>query len=288
MSSETMQGRGILYVVATPIGNLGDMTPRAVETLQSVALIAAEDTRHSAPLMRHFGITTPLTPVHEHNERKGCERLVERLERGESMALISDAGTPLVSDPGFVLVREARARGISVVPVPGASAAVAALSAAGLPSDRFVFEGFLPAKPAARRARLEALREESRTLLFYESSHRIEGALADMAAVFGDARPALLARELTKLHETIHGDSLGGLIAFVAADPHQRKGEFVLVVHGALEESSEEGVGAEAERVLAILLEELPVKQAATLGARITGVRKRQLYERALRLKGDG
>lgn len=279
---------GVLYVVATPIGNLGDMTPRAVEILGGVALIAAEDTRHSAPLMRHFAISTPLTALHEHNERKVCERLVDRLARGESIALISDAGTPLVSDPGFVLVREARARGITVVPVPGASAAVAALSAAGLPSDRFVFEGFLAAKSGARRSRLEQLRGETRTLLFYESSHRIEGALADMAELFGGDRPALLARELTKLHETIHGDSLDGLVAFVAADPNQRKGEFVVVVHGASEEASADGVGGEAERVLAILLEELPVKQASALTARITGARKRRLYERALELKAGG
>ena len=276
--------RGVLYVVATPIGNLGDMTPRAVETLESVALIAAEDTRHSAPLMRHFGISTPLTPVHEHNERKVCERLVDRLLRGESIALISDAGTPLVSDPGFVLVREARAQGVQVVPVPGASAAVAALSVAGLPSDRFVFEGFLPAKAGPRRARLEALLDEPRTLLFYESSHRIQESLAAMVETLGVGRRALLARELTKLHETIHDDTLEGLVRFVAEDHHQRKGEFVIVVHGAVEATGE-GVDGEAERVLSILLEELPVKQAAALAARITGVRKRALYERALELR---
>ncbi|GAB6043607.1 16S rRNA (cytidine(1402)-2'-O)-methyltransferase [Endothiovibrio diazotrophicus] len=276
---------GVLYVVATPIGNLGDMTPRAVEVLAAVALIAAEDTRHSAPLMHHFGVATPLTALHEHNERKVCERLIERLGRGDSIALISDAGTPLVSDPGFVLVREARARGIAVVPVPGASAAIAALSVAGLPSDRFVFEGFLPAKPAARRTRLEALRGEPRTLLFYESSHRVESSLGDMATVLGADRRALVARELTKLHETCRGGSLDELRAFVAADPHQRKGEFVVVVHGAAEEG-EGGLGSEGERVLSILLEELPVKQAAVLAARITGDRKRLLYERALELRG--
>ena len=278
---------GVLYVVATPIGNLGDMTPRAVETLESVALIAAEDTRHSAPLMRHFGISTPLTPLHEHNERKVCERLVDRMLRGESIALISDAGTPLVSDPGFVLVREARAQGVEVVPVPGASAAVAALSVAGLPSDRFVFEGFLPAKSGPRGARLDALRDEPRTLIFYESSHRIEASLAQMAERLGAGRRALLARELTKLHETIRDDTLEGLAAFVAGDHHQRKGEFVVVVHGAVENAAAEGVDGEAERVLAILLEELPVKQASALAARITGARKRDLYERALTLKGN-
>ena len=275
-----------LYVVATPIGNLGDMGPRAIATLAEVALIAAEDTRHSAPLLRHFGIRTPLLALHEHNERQRTEALVERLLGGESIALISDAGTPLVSDPGFPLVRAARAAGVPVVPLPGPCAAVAALSVAGIPSDRFVFEGFLPPKGAARRSRLQQLAGERRTLLFYESSHRIEEALADMEEQLGEGREVVMARELTKLHETIHGDTLAGLRRFVAADPNQRKGEFVLVVAGAPAAAEGAGeVGVEARRVLELLLEELPVKQAAALAARISGARRKPLYQLALSLK---
>lgn len=276
---------GTLYVVATPIGNLGDMTPRAIAVLQQVDLIAAEDTRHSGPLLQHFGITTSCIACHDHNERQIAAGLVERMVRGESIALISDAGTPLVSDPGFYLVRTAREAGVPVVPIPGASAMIAALSVSGLPSDRFSFEGFLPAKSAARRQRLQSLVEDSRTLIFYESTHRIEESLADMAEVFGVDRYAVIAREITKRFETVHGDTLANLIAWIDADANQTKGEFVVMVHGAEEREASE-IDPEAERVLKLLLEELPVKQAAALAAKITGAKKNALYQFALGLGG--
>lgn len=276
---------GTLYVVATPIGNLGDMSSRAVQILGQVDRIAAEDTRHSLPLLRHFGVNVPLTALHEHNEREQGPRLVEALLAGESIALISDAGTPLVSDPGYRLVRGARAQGIAVVPVPGACALTAALSAAGLPTDRFIFEGFLPAKAAARRARLQILSTEIRTLAFFESSHRIEASLQDMADVFGATREAVLARELTKTFETIRGGELEQLRAWVAAQPDQRKGEFVLLVHGA--DARVVDAEVETDRVLSLLLTELPVKQAAALAARITGAGRNQTYQRALALKRE-
>ncbi len=215
---------GTLYVVATPIGNLGDMTARAIAVLQQVDLIAAEDTRHSGPLLQHFGITTACIACHDHNERQIAAGLVERIQSGESVALISDAGTPLISDPGYLLVRTAREAGVPVVPVPGASAMIAALSVSGLPSDRFSFEGFLPAKSSARRQRLQALADEGGTLIFYESTHRIEESLADMAEVFGPERYAVIAREITKRFETVHGDTLQNLIAWIAADANQTKG----------------------------------------------------------------
>ncbi|MEJ2345094.1 MAG: 16S rRNA (cytidine(1402)-2'-O)-methyltransferase [Gammaproteobacteria bacterium] len=276
--------QGTLYVVATPIGNLDDMSPRAVRILSSVDRIAAEDTRHSRPLLQHFGIHTPMSALHEHNEREQAPRLLTALEGGESVALISDAGTPLISDPGYHLVRMARARGIAVVPVPGPSALMAALSAAGLPTDRFVFEGFLPSKAAARRGRLQALARETRTLVFFESPHRISSALEDMVAVFGPQRQAVLARELTKAFETVRGDSLQRLADWVCDDANQRRGELVLLVHGA-EEAPADG-HRESERVLELLLEELPVKQAASLAARITGAGRNDLYRRALELAG--
>ena len=209
---------GTLYVVATPIGNLDDISARALKILSSVALIAAEDTRHSVRLLQHFGINTPLAACHEHNERDEGNRFITRLQAGDSVALISDAGTPLISDPGYHLVRQARAAGIAVVPVPGACALIAALSAAGLPSDRFIFEGFLPAKAVGRKARLSQLKEEPRTLIFYEAPHRILECLQDMESVFGAERPALLARELTKTFETLKGLPLAELRAFVESD----------------------------------------------------------------------
>jgi 16S rRNA (cytidine1402-2'-O)-methyltransferase len=275
---------GSLYVVATPIGNLGDMTPRAVEVLSSVERIAAEDTRHSRKLLQHFAIQTPLVAVHEHNEREIAPRLVAQLRAGGSVALISDAGTPLISDPGFNLVRLAREAGVRVVPVPGPSALVCALSVSGLATDRFVFEGFLPAKRAARRARLAELHHDSRTLVLYESSHRIVECLRDLAEVFGGERHAVLARELTKQFETVRGASLEELAQWVTADSNQQKGEIVLLVAGRSQPDKHQ-VTAEAEKLLAILLEELPVKLAAKLAARITGLNKRDLYDRALQLK---
>ena len=276
---------GSLYVVATPIGNRDDISARALRILREVALIAAEDTRHSARLLQHFGIETPLAACHEHNERDQGGRFLARLQAGEDVALISDAGTPLISDPGYHLVRQARAAGIAVVPVPGACALIAALSAAGLPSDRFIFEGFLPAKAAGRRARLEQVREEPRTLIFYEAPHRILECLQDMRDVFGADRPALLARELTKTFETLQGLPLAQLSEWVAADSNQQRGECVVLVSGWQAPEGEEAVSAEALRVLDLLMVEMPLKRAAALAAEITGVRKNLLYQVALERK---
>ncbi|MGE8359795.1 16S rRNA (cytidine(1402)-2'-O)-methyltransferase [Pseudomonas sp.] len=278
---------GTLYVVATPIGNLDDISARALKILREVALIAAEDTRHSARLMQHFGIGTPLAACHEHNERDHGSRFIARLQAGDDVALISDAGTPLISDPGFHLVRQARAAGIAVVPVPGACALIAALSAAGLPSDRFIFEGFLPAKAVGRRSRLEQVKEEPRTLIFYEAPHRILECLEDMRAVFGDERPALLARELTKTFETLKGMPLGELCAWVAADTNQQRGECVVLVAGWQAAEDEDAISAEAMRVLDLLLGEMPLKRAAAVAAEITGVRKNLLYQAALARQKD-
>lgn len=279
---------GTLYVVATPIGNLDDMSARALKILGDVALIAAEDTRHSIRLLQHFGINTPLAACHEHNERDEGGRFLDKLRAGESVALISDAGTPLISDPGYHLVRQVRAAGIQVVPVPGPCALIAALSAAGLPSDRFIFEGFLPAKTVGRRSRLEQVREEPRTLIFYEAPHRILECLQDMESVFGPDRPALLARELTKTFETLKGLPLSELRAFVEADSNQQRGECVVLVAGWTAPDSDEAVSAEVMRVLDLLLKEMPLKRAAALAAEITGARKNVLYQVALeRQKGN-
>jgi 16S rRNA (cytidine1402-2'-O)-methyltransferase len=275
----------VLYVVATPIGNLADISARAREVLAAVDVVAAEDTRHSGTLLKHLGIDTPLLSLHDHNEAERAPVLVARLLAGESVALISDAGTPLISDPGFDLVRAARAAGIIVTPVPGASALVAALSVSGLPTDRFVFEGFLPAKQAARRERLADLNGEHRTLVFYESVHRLKESLEDMALAFGPERPAVLARELTKLHEGVREAPLQALADWAAADSAAAKGEVVLMVAGA-PVAGAEALDGEAERILKLLLAELPVKQAATLTAGITGLNKNPLYQRALELSG--
>ena len=265
-----------LYVVATPIGNLADLSPRAQDVLRSVAAICAEDTRHTGQLLSHFGISKPLVALHDHNEEAMAERVVARLLGGESMAVVSDAGTPLVSDPGFRLVRAARAAGVKVSPIPGACAAIAALSVAGLPSDRFLFEGFLSAKGAARRDRLQRLAGETATLVFYESSHRIEESLTDMVAVFGAERPAVIARELTKLFETVLDGDLASLLAQVQADPNQRKGEFVVMVQGAGDD--EEGKIAEGRRLYTKLNEHLPPSTAAKLAAELSGAPRKALY----------
>jgi len=278
---------GKLYVVATPIGNLDDISPRALRTLREVALIAAEDTRHSIRLLQHFGITTALAACHDHNEREQGGRFVARLLAGDDVALISDAGTPLISDPGYHLVRQVRAAGIEVVPVPGPSALIAALSAAGLPSDRFIFEGFLPAKAAARRGRLDLLKEEPRTLIFYEAPHRVLESVQDMASLFGKDRHAVLARELTKTFETLKGAPLGELAEWIAADSNQQRGECVLLVTGWQAPEGEDAISGEALRVLDLLLGELPVKRAAALAAEITGVRKNLLYQAALERQAD-
>ena len=280
------QSAGVLYVVATPIGNLGDISTRALEVLKTVALVAAEDTRHSKKLLSHYGIAATLLAVHEHNERDVTDKLLRILAAGEDVALVSDAGTPLISDPGFYLVRAARQAQLRVVPVPGPSALIAALSVAGLPTDRFVFEGFLPAKQVARQQRLQALATETGTLVFYESSHRICDCLADMAAELGAAREATVARELTKTFETIKHGKLAELVNWVRADSNQQKGEFVVLVQGA-KARERSSIDAAAEQVLAVLLAELPLKQAAGLAAKITGLSKNALYEHGLKLKKD-
>jgi 16S rRNA (cytidine1402-2'-O)-methyltransferase len=275
----------VLYVVATPIGNLEDISRRAIAVLGKVSLIAAEDTRHSRKLLSHYGIAARLLALHEHNEREKSARLLRELTDGHDIALISDAGTPLISDPGFVLVRLVRQAGIRVVPVPGPSALVAALSVAGLPTDRFHFEGFLPAKAAARRERLDGLKSDSATLVFYESSHRIVASLADMAACLGGGRNATLARELTKAFETVRDGTLDELHDWVQADANQQRGEFVVMVQGAV---SDAAILDEAARhTLEVLLAELPLKQAAQLAARITGAAKNRLYEYGLDLKRE-
>lgn len=272
------QPAGKLWIVATPIGNLADLSTRAREILSSVDLIAAEDTRHSAGLLAQFGIAVRTLALHEHNEREKSAELVQRLREGAQIALISDAGTPLVSDPGYRLVRAAREAGIAVSPVPGACAAIAALSAAGLPSDRFVFEGFLPAKSAARRAHLQTLAVETRTVIFYESSHRIEECLHDCASVFGGARHAVLARELTKLFETILDGTLADLSARVATDADHRRGEFVLLIAGA-EADVDAAQLVQGRRVFEILRRELPPSRAAKLAAEISGASRKALYD---------
>jgi len=279
---------GRLYVVATPIGNLGDLSARARDTLAGAALIAAEDTRHTGTLLKAFGISTPMISLHDHNEAQRTPELIERLRGGASVALVSDAGTPAISDPGFDLVRACAAAGIEVVAVPGPCALVAALSIAALPTDRFCFEGFLPARGAARRTRLSALSAEQRTLVFYESPHRIKETLADCAEHLGPRRVAALAREITKLHESLYRGSLGELAERAASEPDLSRGEIVLVIAGAAPEVAAQGDDGHAgalDRALKPLLEELPLKQAAHLAARITAVRDNEAYKRALELK---
>ncbi len=270
-------GKGTLWVVATPIGNLDDISLRALKVLREVVVIAAEDTRHSRTLLQHHGIDTPMLAVHDHNERTALDSVLERLASGEDVALVSDAGTPLISDPGFRLVRAAREQEYPVVAVPGACAAVAALSVAGLPTDRFVFEGFLPAKAAARRARITALAAETRTLVLYESSHRVAQCLDNLAAILGHDRPAVLVRELTKMHETVLSMPLAELAARVAADPNQQRGEIVLLIAG--HEAGDGGERlAEGRRVQGILAAHLPPAKAAKLAAAISGAPRKALY----------
>lgn len=282
------ESSGVLYIVATPLGNLGDISQRALETLQNVDLIAAEDTRHSGRLLQHFGIGTRMFSLHEHNEQKQSERLLQVLAEGRSLALISDAGTPLISDPGYRVVQRARDAGFRVVPIPGPSALIAALSVAGLPTDRFIFEGFLPARQKARRQQLEDLTEEPRTLVFYESCHRIEACLGDMLEIFGPGRPAVIARELTKAYEQIQGGRLSELMEWLKSDPHHLKGEFVVLVHGAVQRVGvTEGLDAEALQTLKVLMEELPLKQAAKLTARRYGLPNRLVYQAGLELRPD-
>ena len=267
---------GTLYVVATPIGNLSDISARAREVLSEVSAICAEDTRHTKSMLQAYSIDKPLIALHEHNESDIAWKMVERLKTGDSLALVSDAGTPLVSDPGYRLVREVREAGFPVSPIPGACAAIAALSVAGIPSDRFCFEGFLPAKSSGRRERLQNLAREPRTLVFYESSHRIEESLTDIVAIFGAGREAVVARELTKLFETVLGNTLGGLLEKVQQDENQRKGEFVIIVRGCEDDT---GVAlAEGQRLYSKLVEHMKPSQAAKLAAELSGAPRKALY----------
>lgn len=275
---------GVLYVVATPIGNLADMVPRAIETLQSVDLIACEDTRYSSRLLEHFSIKTPTIAYHDHSDERRVQQLVERLQAGQNLALISDAGTPLVSDPGFKLVRAVRDAGLKLVPIPGACAFVAALSVAGLPSDRFSFEGFLAPKRGARQASLTAVLRDTRTLVFYEAPHRILDTLQDIVTVMGPDREVVMAREITKTFETLLSGTAAELVEIVAADSNQQRGEIVLLIRGADKKPVSE-LDDEAQRVMTILMADLPLKQASTLAAEITGLKKKVLYQWALEQK---
>jgi len=274
----------LLYLVATPIGNRDDMSLRAIEVLRSVDCIAAEDTRHSQRLLQYHGIKTPLISLHEHNEDQRIKSLLDRLLGGECIALISDAGTPLISDPGYRLVTAMHDANIRVVPIPGACALIAALAASGLPTDRFVFEGFLPFKQTARQKKLRVLLEEERTIVFYESTHRIVNCMEDVLAVFGEKRLATMARELTKTFETVHRAPLSELVAWMKSDANQQKGEFVVVVEGKKTVDLDSNQ-KEHHRVLSILLEEIPLKQAVALATRLCGTNRKSLYKLALEIK---
>jgi 16S rRNA (cytidine1402-2'-O)-methyltransferase len=283
-----LPGGGRLYVVATPIGNLGDLSPRARAVLSDCALIAAEDTRHTGILLKHFGIGTPQISLHDHNEGMRAIEIIARLREGKSVALVSDAGTPAISDPGFELVRAVAAAGIDIIAIPGPCAAIAALSIGAQPTDRFCFEGFLPARGAARRQRLKSLEKESRTLVIYESPHRMRETLEDCLTAFGETRAATVVREATKLHETTYRGSLFELLHRSESDADFARGEIVLLIGGAQMPASGEAdsdATAALDKVLAALLAELPLKQAARLAAQITGTRDNEAYKRALFLK---
>ncbi|GAL36426.1 rRNA small subunit methyltransferase I [Vibrio maritimus] len=267
-----------LFIVPTPIGNLGDITQRALDVLHSVDIIAAEDTRHTGKLLSHFNIQTRTFALHDHNEQQKAQVLVDKLLAGESIALVSDAGTPLISDPGYHLVTQCRQAGVKVVPLPGACAVITALSASGLPSDRFSFEGFLPAKSKGRKDKFMEIAKAERTCIFYESPHRITESLADMLEVLGPDREVVLARELTKTYETIQGLPLGELIAWIEEDDNRKRGEMVLLIHGHREPVNEE-LPDEATRTLAILVKDLPLKKAAAATAEIYNLKKNALYK---------
>ena len=270
---------GILYIVATPIGNLQDITQRALDTFAQVDLIAAEDTRHSGLLLSHYGIKKPFFALHDHNEQEKAHILVEKLKQGSNIALISDAGTPLISDPGFHLVRQCREAGIRVVPLPGACAAITALCASGIASDRFCFEGFLPAKSKARKDKLENIVEEDRTLIFYESTHRILDTLEDMQSVLGEERYIVLAREITKTWETIMGNTIKNLREWLLEDPNRTKGEMVLIVEGKPKSDNNDEISSQAVKALELIAEELPLKKAAAIVAELYGYKKNALYQ---------
>ena len=270
---------GILYIVATPIGNLQDITQRALDTFAQVDLIAAEDTRHSGLLLSHYGIKKPFFALHDHNEQEKAHILVEKLKQGSHIALISDAGTPLISDPGFHLVRQCREAGIRVVPLPGACAAITALCASGIASDRFCFEGFLPAKSKARKDKLENIAEEDRTLIFYESTHRILDTLEDMQSVLGEERYIVLAREITKTWEMITGNTIKNLREWLLEDPNRTKGEMVLIVEGKPKSDNNDKISPQAVKALELIAEELPLKKAAAIVAELYGYKKNALYQ---------
>ena len=274
-----MNQTGILYIIATPIGNLQDITQRALETFTQVDLIAAEDTRHSGLLLNHYGIKKPFFALHDHNEQQKADLLVEKLQQGTNIALISDAGTPLISDPGFHLVRKCRQAGLKVVPLPGACAAITALCASGIASDRFCFEGFLPAKTKARKDKLQNIAEEDRTLIFYESTHRILDTLEDIEAVLGADRYIVLAREITKTWETISGDTVSNLRQWLAEDPNRTKGEMVLIIEGNVKTEENESFNPQAIKALQLIAKELPLKKAAAIVAELYGYKKNALYQ---------
>ncbi|WP_203142414.1 16S rRNA (cytidine(1402)-2'-O)-methyltransferase [Marinobacter mangrovi] len=276
---------GLLYIVATPIGNLGDISQRAADILARVDCIAAEDTRHTQRLLQVLGLHRPLVALHEHNERERHESVLQRLRQGESVALVSDAGTPLISDPGFILVRAAREQGLTVVPIPGPCAITTALSAAGLPTDRFTFEGFLPTKRKARLDALKALRHESRTLVFYEAPHRIRETAVALAEAFGAERSVVLARELTKAFETFYSGTAEDVVEQLAEDDYAEKGEYVVMVAGAPVSSEDAATEIDPDELLTVLLREVPVKVAARMASELTGLSRNELYQRALALK---
>ncbi|MBU0744921.1 MAG: 16S rRNA (cytidine(1402)-2'-O)-methyltransferase [Gammaproteobacteria bacterium] len=277
-----MQKAGELFIVATPIGNLADITLRALEILKQVQLIAAEDTRHSSTLLKYYGINTPVVSLHDYNETKRSQFILKQLQQGKGVALITDAGTPLISDPGSHLVQTIRKSGLRVTPIPGACAAIAALSASGLPTNKFIFEGFLPAKSKQQLDRLQELATESRTLVFYESPHRLLATISNMQSVFGQDRYAVLAKELTKTFETIYGNTLFEIANWLTKKPERQKGEFVILIEGA---SKEVTIDPEVMRIFDLLLGNIPHKQAVALAAEITGVSKNELYKASLKLK---
>ncbi|MAK90114.1 MAG: 16S rRNA (cytidine(1402)-2'-O)-methyltransferase [Oceanospirillaceae bacterium] len=284
MTSASRLQAGTLYIVATPIGNLSDLTERAKQVLASVDVIACEDTRHTQKLLQHLGIRKPLLSVHEHNERERTEQVIHHLRQGQTMALVSDAGTPLISDPGFPLVQALRSEGLNVSPVPGVSAIITALSAAGLPTDRFTFEGFLPHKAGGKREKLEAQAQEPRTLVYYEAKHRIIETLQIMAEVFGPERPACVARELTKTFETFYPGTLPQIIEQISADDDQQKGEFVVMIAGNPDPAPASEV--DMDKLFRLLLVELPPKKAAAIVAELSGENKKALYQKALEIQG--
>lgn len=277
---------GKLYVVATPIGNLADFSYRAVEILKKVDLIAAEDTRHVKMLLQHYAINNKLVSLHQHNEEKAAPGLIDKIKQGQSIALVSDAGTPLLSDPGMPLVRLAKQEGVEVSPIPGACALIAALSVSGLPVTRFIFEGFLPRTSSARKTFFSARKNETATWVFYESSHRILASLGDLAEIIPGDRRIVVARELTKVYETVVNDSLDNILEQVKNDANMQKGEFVVLVEGAVIEKKNASITEEQQRVLSVLLKECSIKSAVAMAVEITGARKKVLYQAALELSG--